>query len=191
MVQIKNFSTELCGGTHLVKTGEIGPFKIVKERSVASGVRRIEAVSGLAVQEYILQVPKLEKKEKVKKVEQEKEKIDIDALLKKTQTVHGVKVLAEKVAAENPSELRDIADILKQKLGFGIIALGADIGGKAALVVMVTKDLTQKYSANDIIKELSKEIGGTGGGRSDMAQGGGPDVSKLAEVLAHFSQSLK
>lgn len=191
MVRINGFSTELCGGTHLARTGEIGLFKIVKERSVASGVRRIEAVSGLAAKEFRV---KAEPEVPTKKIKPEKKKISLESLdeiLKQAKEIHGVKVLAAQVSAAEAGDLRTMADHLKQKLGSGIVVLGADIGGKVALVVSITKDLTQKYSANDIVKKLTQEIGGTGGGRPDFAQGGGPDTAKLAEALSHFPHSLK
>ncbi|MDO8527982.1 MAG: alanine--tRNA ligase [Deltaproteobacteria bacterium] len=206
MVDIGGVSKELCGGTHVLQTGEIGVIKIMKERSVASGVRRIEAVSGLAAQEFAKQKEKhlqeeglKQKQTELKKADAKKEKggriqqaLDrFDVLSAQAKNVNGVKVLAAEVEVENPQELRDIADIYKQKLVSGIIVLGADAGGKAALVVVVTPDLTQKYSAGNIMKKLAPLVGGTGGGRPDMAQGGGPDVDKLSEALLKIEEIIR
>lgn len=191
MVQINGFSVELCGGTHLARTGDIGLFKITRERSVASGVRRIEALSGAAAQAHAAAAKK--EAVPVKKAEAVPKPgvlVDVDALIQKVKTMKGVKVLAAQVAAENPAALRDLADRCRQKLGSGIVVLGADTGGKAALVVAVTKDLTNKFHAGDIVKKLASELGGTGGGRPDLAQGGGPDAAKLADVLKTISNII-
>ena len=107
-------------------------------------------------------------------------------LARQIQEVKGVKVLAAQVDAETPQELREIADAYKQKLGSGIVVLGAPIENKAALVVMVTPDLTAKHSAGQLMKQLAPMVGGTGGGRPDMAQGGGPNLSELPTVYKNI-----
>jgi len=104
--------------------------------------------------------------------------------------VHGVKVLAAQVLVADAGELREVADAYKQKMGSGIVALGADTGGKAALIIMITPDLTKKYSAGNLMKQLAPLVGGTGGGRPDMAQGGGPEIAKLDEALSQVSSLL-
>ena len=198
MVDVHGFSKELCGGTHVASTAEIGLIKIIRERSVASGVRRIEAVSGVAAKEFFAERSKLKSNEaekiKGKELQKTLEKKEqssrtqtamqqFDFLAQKIQIVRGAKLLAAQVEAATPQELRDIADGYKQKLGSGIVVLGADTGGKAALVIVMTQDLTAKFSAGNLMKQLAPILGGTGGGRPDMAQGGGPDVEKLAQVF--------
>ena len=102
---------------------------------------------------------------------------------KELKIIKGVKVFAAQVPVADAGELRELADRLKQKIGSGIICLGADTGGKGALIIMVTKDLTSKYSAGNMMKQLAPLVGGTGGGRPDMAQGGGPDVAGLQKAI--------
>ncbi|MDZ4224888.1 MAG: alanine--tRNA ligase, partial [bacterium] len=205
MVAIKGFSKELCGGTHVASTGEIGLVKLVKERSVASGVRRIEAVSGQAALEFTCRRGALDAVEKQRGKEVEKQRQEeksaqanrlqkalsqFDVLAKNAKEVRGAKVLAARVDAATSQELREIADAYKQKLGSGVVVLGAVIQDKAALVVAVTPDLVSKFSAGEIVKKLAAMLGGTGGGRPDMAQGGGPDVAKLQEVLSQIGVLL-
>ncbi len=199
MVDIKDFSKELCGGTHVAATGEIGLVKLVKERSVASGVRRIEAISGMTAQVFLkadqTNIKEKEANAKKKEILKQREKtekssrlqqavLQFDTWVQKAREVKGVKILAAQVEAANAQELREMADTYKQKLGSGIIVLGADVGGKAALVAAVTSDLVSRFSAGDIMKKLAPRVGGTGGGRADMAQGGGPSIDKLNDILS-------
>ena len=203
LIQIPDFSIELCGGTHTASTGEIGLIKIVKERSVASGVRRIEAVSGAKAVEWFSKHHGIVAEEKEldgkRKVEKDRVKEERNSRLHAAiaafdslpiKNIHGVKVLAAQVLVADAGELREVADAYKQKMGSGIVALGADTGGKAALIVMITPDLTKKYSAGNLMKQLAPLVGGTGGGRPDMAQGGGPEVAKLNEALSQVSLLL-
>jgi alanyl-tRNA synthetase len=210
MVDIPGCSTELCGGTHVSATGEIGLIKIVGESSVAAGVRRIEAVTGRGAIRHVgfLEKERLELArflkvqprelptrihrlaDEVKKLEQQVKAARSEQaggavadLVAKARDVKGIKLVAERVEGMDQGEMRDLADRLRNKLGSGVVVLGSDVGGKVALVVMVSKDLTKGVRAGDIMKRLAQAVGGKGGGRPDMAQGGGPDVEKLDDAL--------
>ena len=210
VVSIGNFSKELCGGTHVRATGEIGLIKITAETSIAAGVRRIEAVTGpeainifqsremqLSELAGLLKVPtenlgaKIEKllsaqKELEKEVSRLTTKLtlsDLDGIINKAQEVDGIKVVVSKVVLDSPKTLREMGDKIRDKLGRGIVVLGGEYQGKATLLAMVTKDLTDTYKAGNIIKEVSALVGGSGGGRPDMAQAGGPNPDKLNEAL--------
>jgi len=211
MVDVSGFSRELCGGTHVEYTGEIGLIKIVSESSVAAGVRRIEALTGTGAERYVeflekerLELAKFLKVQpgelptrihrlvdEVKKLEQQVKAARTEQaggalsdLISKAKDVGGVKVIAERVDGMEQGEVRELADRLRDKVGSGVVVLGSDIGGKAALIVMVSKDLTTKIRAGDLMKKLADAVGGKGGGRPDMAQGGGPNIEKLGEALA-------
>jgi alanyl-tRNA synthetase len=210
VVSLADFSKELCGGTHTARTGDIGSFKIISESSVASGVRRIEALTGEAAVAHAQQMsgivlrsahllkdkpqavaPKIEKmlsdlKGLEKKVEQLKTKIAseaADSAEADMKTVNGTRVLARKVLVDNPAALRELADRLKEKIKSGIIALGSAAGPKVLLIVVVTKDLVKRYHAGNIVKQMAVVVGGGGGGRPDMAQAGGSQPEKLDEAL--------
>lgn len=210
VVSLADFSKELCGGTHTRRTGDIGSFKVVSESSVASGVRRIEALTGEAAVEYtqlmsgiVLQSahllkdkpqavpPKIEKmlsdlKSLEKKVERLKTKMAsmaADSAEADMKTIKGTRVLARKVLVDNPAALRELADQLKEKIKSGIIALGSAAGPKVLLIVVVTKDLVKRYHAGNIVKQVAAVVGGGGGGRPDMAQAGGSRPEKLDEAL--------
>ena len=210
MVSIGNFSKELCGGTHVRATGEIGIIKITAETSIAAGVRRIEAVTGpeaikifqsrdmqLAELAELLKVPaenlgvKIEKllsaqKELEKEVSRLTTKLtlsDLDGIINNAQEVDGIKVVVSKVVLDSPKTLREMGDKIRDKLGSGIVVLGGEYQGKATLLAMVTKDITDTYQAGNIIKEVSALVGGSGGGRPDMAQAGGPNPDKLNDAL--------
>ena len=205
-----DFSKELCGGTHTKRTGDIGLFKILSEAGIASGVRRIEAVTGQVALDQMYQnetiiksvsnLTKSPKEELINKVEallKEKKTLEkdlkslkdkmasksVETLDDEIREINGVKVLSKKVDIENPSQLRDLADKFKAKIGSGIVLLGAESGGKALLIAVVTNDLTKKYKAGDLIKTAAKIVGGGGGGRADMAQAGGTRPEKLVEAL--------
>lgn len=210
MVQVGDVSCELCGGTHVKRTGEIGLFKIVSEASVASGIRRIEAVTGSHALSWLHEMedtmqrtldqlrctlPELPERtvkltEKIKGLEKELEKaaakgtgIDLDAILAKKQDVNGVQVVTYEASVADPKLLRDLGDRLRDRLGSGVIVLGAKESAKATLLVMVTKDLSTRLKAGEIVKPLAEIIGGTGGGRPEMAQAGGSNPDALAQAL--------
>jgi alanyl-tRNA synthetase len=211
MVSIGDYSKELCGGTHSHHTGDIGFFKIVGESSIAAGVRRIEALTGTGALDYVqtqeravkevaglLKAVPQELPERVRKIlaqqrelERELERVKAQALSRRfgpstedVQTINGVKVISMQVAADTPGDLRMMLDNLKDQLQSGVIVLGAESkDGKAMLICGVTEDLTSRFHAGQIIKALSAKVGGKGGGRADMAQGGGTDPQALKAAL--------
>jgi alanyl-tRNA synthetase len=211
VISLNTFSKELCGGTHTRLTGDIGCFKIISESSIASGVRRIEAASGPAAVAFVQKmagklreaagllrdkpdavVERIEKtladnRAMAREIEQLKSKMatmSAAGIDEETREVKGVKVLAKRVAADNPASLRDAADKFKDRLQSGIVVLGSTVGGKAMLIVTVSKDLAGRFHAGKIIKETAAVVGGGGGGRPDMAQAGGSRPEKLDEALA-------
>jgi alanyl-tRNA synthetase len=217
VVDIPGFSKELCGGIHLNFTGEIGMVKIVTESSVAAGVRRIEAVTGVYAENKIqkmedfvenvqatVNVPKdkiIEKIEKIqiennellKKIEADKMKSAgnvLDDLVNKAETVNEVKYVAANLGETNPNDLRKIGDQLKDKLGKGIGILFAVNKNKVSILVTVTKDLTGVYKAGAIVNKVAACVGGKGGGRPDMAMAGGKDVDKIPEALKKVKEIL-
>ena len=204
------FSKELCGGTHVRRTGDIGLFKITLETSAAAGVRRIEAVTGefalaavrdqeraleeiaatvksspeLAAERVGAQARRLRELEK--EVERLKQKLASGAggdLTAEAREVGGVKVLATKVDGADAKTLRVTMDKVKDKLGSAVILLAAADGDKVALVAGVTQDLTDRVKAGDLMKHVAEQVGGKGGGRPDMAQGGGSDAAALPAAL--------
>jgi alanyl-tRNA synthetase len=209
VVSLGDFSRELCGGTHTDRTGNIGLLKIVAESSIASGVRRIEALTGAGAVAHVQKmvgilndgarllkdkpeavVPRIEKliadyKAGEKKVAQLKTQLASKAAgeVADIRTVNGVKMLAQKVPVDNPAALRDMADRFKDSIKSGIVVLGAEVDNKALLIVGVTKDLIEQYKAGAIIKAVAAIVGGSGGGRPDMAQAGGSQPEKLDEAL--------
>jgi len=210
VISLETFSKELCGGTHTTATGNIGLFKIVSESSIASGVRRIEALAGAGAIEYIQKtaktlrqaagllkekpdalVARLEKsiadqkalEKEIEKLKAKMATMSAASAADEVREIKGVKVLAKKVAADNPGSLRDAADKFKDQIKSGIVVLGSTAGEKAMLIVMVTKDLTDRFHAGKIIKQTAAIVGGGGGGRPDMAQAGGSNPEKLDEAL--------
>jgi alanyl-tRNA synthetase len=210
VVSLSDFSKELCGGTHTAKTGDIGLFKIVSEFSIASGVRRIEALTGQEALAHIQKTSRLLEdaaqlvKEKPDGLPAKIEKMlsDLKALEKEVdrlkakiaaesaqvggetiKSVNNTKVLIQKVAVDNPAALRDLADRLKEKIKSGIVILGSVNGPKAFLIVAVTKDLTNRFHAGNVIKQIASTVGGSGGGRPDMAQAGGTQPENLDQAL--------
>lgn len=210
VVSISDVSKELCGGIHTDHTGKIGLFKIVDESSVASGIRRIEALTGEAALIHTQQTSKImldtahlikEKPESIprrienllgsqktleKEVEQLKAKIaeasanDIEDDIK---IIKNIQVLVKKVSIESPAALRDLADRFREKIKSGVVVLGCISGSKALLISMVTKDLTDRFSAGNIVKQIAALVGGSGGGRPDMAQAGGTKTENLDQAL--------
>ena len=218
MVHIGHDSLELCGGTHVERAGEIGLFRIVSEEALAMGVRRIVAVTGAEAvargQQDIAQLAKaadtlrctpeqlpgrIEKLQaQLKETEREaaelKKKLATGGggtnLQDKVQERDGIKFLISRVDAADPKTLRDAGDTLRNWLGSGLIVLGGEHKGKAALLVMVSKDLTDRFHAGKIMGKLAAKLEGRGGGRPDMAQGGGPRVDLLDEALEDLLQSM-
>lgn len=218
VVNVGEFSRELCGGTHAQRSGDIGCFKIVAESSVAAGVRRIEAVTGVPAMEYIqqnitalnaaamlLKVKTPELPARIEKMQgdlkaQEREiarlKNDLsmqnagDARAEMLE-INGVKALVKLVTVEDPAQLRDMADKFKDTLQAGIVVLGAAHDGKAMLIAVVAKNLTDKYHAGNIIKAVAQKVDGRGGGRPDMAQAGGSQPQNLAAALAYAKELIE
>ncbi len=210
VVNISSFSKELCGGTHCRHTGEIGLFRIVSETGVAAGVRRIEAQSGIGAYELLKQheaglneladllkatrgdvVTKAKKLVALlKEKEQELEKLkaryasgQAAAESANTRTVAGVNVHAQRLDGMEIKDLRTLADSLRDKLKSGVIVLGSVKDDKASLLVATTPDLSARFPAGELIKPLAAEIGGTGGGRPEMAQAGGKNPERLGVAL--------
>ena len=206
-----DFSVELCGGTHVNQLGDIGLFRITSEGGIAAGVRRIEAMTGYDAYLFdkqiedslgaIAQMTKTSNSGAVEKVTQlikqqkelEKQIATFqkqlasnqgDDLVGQAQEVNGVKLLSTVVKGVSGKDLRDIADKLKDKLGSAVVVLAVVSGDKVSLVAGVTKDLTDKYQAGKILNHVAQQVGGKGGGRPDMAQGGGTDPSSLGSALA-------
>ena len=210
VVSIGEFSRELCGGTHTGRTGNIGLFQLISEAGIASGVRRIEAVTGTKAIDYVQEsmaqlqsvaailktpregiVEKLEglisdKKSTEKEITSLKAQIaskSMDNIESEIKEMNGTKVLAKRVNIDNPSQMRDLADKFKTKIGSGVVLLGAESGGKALLICVVTKDMTDRFHAGNIVKKAAAIVGGGGGGRPDMAQAGGTKPEHLDEAL--------
>ncbi|MEP5567985.1 MAG: alanine--tRNA ligase [Halioglobus sp.] len=205
-----DFSVELCGGTHVTRTGDIGLMRITSESGVAAGVRRIEGVTGAGAlaqidlaEQHLAAVCDVvkgnsdnvadkvsslrsENRELEKEIARLKQKLATGAgtdLTAEAVEVAGIKVLAANVEGADAKSLRDVLDQVKNKLGSGVILLSAVTDDKVALTAGVTKDLTDKVKAGDLMREFATRLGGKGGGRPDMAQGGGTDVAALPEVL--------
>jgi alanyl-tRNA synthetase len=211
VIRIGDFSTELCGGTHLEATGQIGLFKVVSEGAVASGVRRIEAVTGEAARRHVgqeeaalresaglLRIPPLELPRRLQKLLDEQKQLEkqvqqLETRLAKNRaqelaaaakTVAGVAVLAARIDGLDAEGLRSVMDTLRERMGPGVICLGSAVDGKVNLVASVSKDLSKRCQAGKLVQEVAQAVGGKGGGRPDLAQGGGPDASRLDAALA-------
>ncbi|MEA2013814.1 MAG: alanine--tRNA ligase [Thermodesulfobacteriota bacterium] len=217
VVSMGDFSMELCGGTHVLRTGDIGFLKIVHESAVAAGVRRIEAVTGREAVRYVEKIEKalretallvrtnpLELSERIGKllkhqkefereIEALKRKLaakDSSELLGKIKEIKGVKMLATQVDVPDVRTLRDFGDKVRDRISSGVVLLGSRIGDKAMLLCIVTKDLAGRYNAGKLIGEIAPVIGGSGGGRPDMAQAGGSMPEKLEEALDKMEEIL-
>ncbi len=214
----EGFSIELCGGTHVQRTGDIGLMKIVSESGVASGVRRIEAVTGEGAEDYVeqqehqlgvvadalkatpqnlaaraQQLAKLNR-EQEREIEQLKMKLANSSgsdLTTQAVEVNGIKLLASKIDGMDPKNLRELVDQMKNKLGSGVVVIGTASEGKVALVCGVTKDLTDRVQAGKLLAHVAEQVGGKGGGRPDMAQGGGNQPEKLDTALASAKDWLE
>ena len=216
VVSVGDFSKELCGGTHCKATGEIGICMVLSEGSVASGIRRIEALTGRNALEYLRSKKQelneikgllktespAEKIEKLiqdtKSLEKEIQKLKtgssrdmISEALKEAHEFDGVKVVKIRQDGLNPTELRLLADNIKERLKSGIIVVSSVTDSQAAIVCMVTKDLKDRYNAGEIVKNISIIAGGKGGGKSEMAQGGTKDIEKLDNALEALYDIIK
>jgi alanyl-tRNA synthetase len=210
VVRIGDFSTELCGGTHLEHTGQLGFFKVASEGAVAAGVRRIEAVTGTAAVEAvsrqervlkeigeILKIAPAEAPERLRRLLEEQRALEkqlealelklarskTDALLAAAREVNGVAVVAGRIDGLDAEALRAVTDTLRDRLSSGIICVGSAVEGKVTLIAAVTKDLTRRFPAGKLVQEVARVVGGGGGGRPDLAQAGGKDPAKLDQAL--------
>jgi len=215
VIRIGDFSTELCGGTHTGATGEIGLIKVLKEGSVSSGVRRIEAVTGEGSLQHFRKDHQLEgvvaslashsdaaspadalkleldkRDAEIKRLQRELDQArmksassSVGSVSEKVKDVHGVKVLAHRVDNLERGQMRTLIDQLRDKLGSGVVVLGSASDGKVALIVGVTKDLTSRIQAGKVIGPVAKAVGGSGGGRPDMAEAGGKNPEALDSAL--------
>jgi alanyl-tRNA synthetase len=210
VVKVGEVSSELCGGAHVRAAGDIGFFKIVTESGIAAGVRRIEALTADGALGYVRRLEDNERKiatmvkaeggdnvDKVSRMLERQRELqkEIEALQDRlnaaqsadlmagVKEVGGVKVLAARVRMDDPKGLRELSDTLKERIGSGVIVLGCEKEGKASILVAVTKDLSSRFKAGEIIKALAPTIGGSGGGRPELAQAGGGRPEKLDEAL--------
>jgi alanyl-tRNA synthetase len=210
LVAVGDFSKELCGGVHARATGEIGFFKIVSEASIAAGLRRIEALTGEGALRYAREADELlaeiqgtlssprkdilahlekwrseleEREKEIKALRQKLARVRTEGGEERVRKVKGISVLAQRLDGLTIDELRDTADSIKQRLGSGVVILGAEAGGKGLLVVSVTKDLAVRIRADLLIREIAPLIGGGGGGRPDFAQAGGKKSEFLDQAL--------
>jgi len=204
-------SLELCGGTHVKQTGDIGFFQIVAEASIGAGLRRIEAVTGRGAEEFIkerfsiiehvadeLKAPVADIENRIAslqaEIDAERKKAialerrlltsSIDSILDKAESVNGITVLTARVSASDMEALRQTGDLIKERLNSVLLVLGADCSGRANFVAMVTPDLVKKgLHAGNIVKQVAAVAGGGGGGKAEVGQAGGNDVSRLDDAL--------
>lgn len=218
VVKIGDFSAELCGGTHVHRSGEIGIFKLQSEGGVAAGIRRVEAVTGEGALDLIrryeqslkeigelVRASEDETVEKVKKLLQQQKELEreierlrgqmgrsqIPDLLAKSQRINGTKVLITQVDKVDPKQLREIADQLKDRMGSGVVILASSGETNVDLVASVSQDLTRRYHAGNIVKEMARIVGGGGGGRPDFAQAGGKELAKVSEALKKAEDMIR
>jgi alanyl-tRNA synthetase len=206
------YSKELCGGTHVRRAGDIGVFKIAVEQSTAAGVRRIEAITGaaaladyqrarqllgeitarLGVNEENLAAAIERAEQTQRQLEKQLDSLKrkgalskLDDLVALARDIKGVKVISAEIEGVDRDTMRQLVDSLRQKLGSGVVVLGTAEDGKVALLAGVTKDLTSRLHAGKIVQAAAKEVGGSGGGRADLAEAGGKDTSRLKTALDH------
>jgi len=220
MIEVDGYSRELCGGTHVKATGEIGLFKIISETGIAAGMRRIEAVTGeiayqltkkqkeilneLAfilkstpddIKEKVVTLIKTNKllQKKTKEAQKESAKSKIEELAETSMEVNGIKVIAHKAEVENRDDLLKLADTIREKLKFTIGVLAGIIDNKIVFVATVTDDLIKSkgIKAGEVVKQVSKTVGGTGGGKPHLAQGGGKDLQKLDQALDSLPEIVR
>jgi alanyl-tRNA synthetase len=204
------FSKELCGGTHVRRTGEIGTFVILSEGSVGSGVRRIEAATGALADEYVMglqsgmtslarrlgttpnrleeRIAALEaeldaERKRTQQLSRQAGRVEVDALAEAAERVNGASIVVARVPADSIEAMREMGDLLRDKLGSAVVVLGSVVGEKPSFLAMVTKDLSARVHAGNLIKQVAAVAGGGGGGRPDMAQAGGNDPARLDDAL--------
>lgn len=217
LVKMGDFSMELCGGTHVNRTGDIGVLKIISESSIAAGVRRIEALTGEEAIKYfrrvegelkkvanLIKANTLEAGDRVEKMQRHQRELEKEIeilksklaakdsadLVNQAKDIKGVRVLASVVNVRDVKTLRDLGDKLRDRMRSGIILLGSAVEGKAMILCIVTKDLTDRYSAGEIVKKIAPLVGGSGGGRPEMAQAGGPKGDKIEEAINKIYEIL-
>ena len=218
VVSVGDFSKELCGGTHIDETAKIGMFKIVSEGSIASGVRRIEAITGRAALNYLEDISSItnelsialktsadellgkvntlkkeikEKEKEIQNLNNEILKQNIGNILNQYEEINGIKLFAISLKGKDANSLREIADKIKDKNESCAVILASDLGDKVLFVAAVTKDLVQKgVNAGNMVKEAAKVAGGGGGGRPDFAQAGGKDSEKIDEAIKAVKEQL-
>ncbi len=211
VVRMGDFSTELCGGTHVQRTGDIGLFKLRSETGIAAGTRRLEAITGSGALEWVrtcdeslrraaallrgsddevpARVQRLlaQQRQLEKQIARLQEQLTGDLsgeLLRRAQTVNGKQVIASEVEGADPKRLLQLADQLRDRLGSGVVVLASRHDGQVRLLAAVTKDLTSQVHAGKLISQIAPILGGRGGGRAELAQAGGTDASKIKEALA-------
>ncbi len=218
VVEIDNYSLELCGGIHCKNTGEIGLFRILSESSISAGIRRIEALTGeyaynyskkeetilneiqsqfnCSINDIIKKTKKMvsenkELKKQLEKLEMDHIKKTVDKLIKNAKLIDKIKIVAGEVKVKDNQQLRQSADYLKNKINQGIGILGANIDDKASLICIVTPNLQKQFHAGKIVNKVAELIGGKGGGRPDMAMAGGKDVGKIKDAIAKVPEIVK
>jgi alanyl-tRNA synthetase len=219
VVTVHPQSTELCGGTHVRRSGDIGLFKLVSESGVASGVRRITAVTGVGALQYVRETEREVKKvaeflktsprdlfkrveatqRRVKELEKKVEEVAVKAqagsskdLMEQARDINGLKVLATRVDPADPNVFRGLADQLRDRIKSGVVLIGGEKDGKVVLLVAATKDVVARgIHAGNLLKELAKEVNGRGGGKPDLAQGGGEDPSRIPAAFDKLYELVK
>ncbi|WP_434382736.1 alanine--tRNA ligase [Melittangium boletus] len=219
VVTVHPQTTELCGGTHVRRSGDIGLFKVVSENGVASGVRRINAVTGLGALQYVREAERELKKaaellktspkdlvkrveatqKRVKDLERKVEEVTVKAqsgsskdLLEQARDINGIKVLATRMDPADPNVFRGLADQLRDRLKSGVVLIGGEKDGKAVLMVAATQDVVKRgINAGALLRELAKEVNGRGGGKPDLAQGGGEDPSRIPAAFDKLYELVK
>lgn len=210
VVSVGDVSMELCGGTHVKSTGEIGVFKILSEGGIAAGVRRIEALAGAPAFDHIQNMEQREllvkealnvqsdeivakinnllalqkaHEKQIAELSTQLASSDLGDLLQSAVEISGIKVVAAEIPLDSPKTLREVGDKVRDNMKSGVAVLGGTVKGKVALLAIVTKDLTKKIKAGELIGKVASVVGGKGGGRPDMAQAGGPMTDKLSEAI--------
>ncbi len=218
VVNVLEVSKELCGGTHAKASGDIGLFKIVSEVGIAAGVRRIEALAGRRAfqavkkeEQNLREISELlkasdpdvvgrverllnqlrETEKELEKLKHKMQSFQAGDIISEAREMNGVRVLAKRLDNMEQKDLRDFGDKLRDKLGSGVLALGSAKDGKVSLIVMVSKDLLDRFHAGHLIKDMAAILGGTGGGKPDLAQAGGKDPGKLDEALGALYTIIK